>query len=77
MQVKFLLAWPPLANELDLGVPNSLSGQVRSAVLVVLTNKIEKIKNRLLGVFGKLSTRRDAWAWFHGVLDLRCKVLEY
>jgi hypothetical protein len=32
-----------------------------------------------LGVFGKLTTRRGAWAWFHDVWTWTCsaKVLEY
>jgi hypothetical protein len=29
--------------------------------------------DRVLGLFGKLSRRRGAWAWFHECLDLRCK----
>jgi hypothetical protein len=29
------------------------------------------------GVFGKLSTRRGAWAWFYGVWTCGAKVLEY
>jgi len=32
---------------------------------------------RVLGVFGKLSTRRGAWAWFHDVWTCGAKVLEY
>jgi hypothetical protein len=31
----------------------------------------------VLGVFGKLSTRRAAWAWFHGVWTWGEKALEY
>ncbi len=31
----------------------------------------------ILGVFGKLSMRRGAWAWFHGVWTCGAKVLEY
>jgi hypothetical protein len=33
--------------------------------------------DRLLGVFGKLSTRRGAWAWFRDVWTCSAKVLEY
>ncbi len=33
--------------------------------------------DRVLGVFGKLSTRRDAWAWFHDIWTCSAKVLEY
>ncbi len=33
--------------------------------------------DRVLGVFGKLSMRRGAWAWFHGVWTCGAKVLEY
>ncbi len=33
--------------------------------------------DRVLGVFGKLLTRRGAWAWFHGVWTCDAKVLEY
>jgi hypothetical protein len=33
--------------------------------------------NRVLGLFGKLSRRRGAWAWFHGVWTCSAKVLEY
>jgi hypothetical protein len=31
----------------------------------------------VLGVFGKLSMRRGAWAWFHGIWSCGAKVLEY
>jgi hypothetical protein len=31
----------------------------------------------VLSVFGKLSTRRDAWAWFHDIWTCSAKVLEY
>jgi hypothetical protein len=31
----------------------------------------------VLGVFGKASTRRGAWAWFHDVWTCSAKVLEY
>jgi hypothetical protein len=31
----------------------------------------------VLGVFGKLSTRRGAWAWFHDIWTCDAKVLEY
>jgi len=33
--------------------------------------------DRALGVFGKLSMRRDAWAWFHDVWTCDAKVPEY
>ncbi len=33
--------------------------------------------DQLLGVFGKLSTRRGAWAWFHDVWTCGAKLLEY
>jgi len=33
--------------------------------------------DRVLGVFGKLSTRRGAWVWFHVVWTCCAKVLEY
>ncbi len=32
---------------------------------------------RIVGVFGKLSTRRGASAWFHGVWTCGVEVLEY
>jgi len=31
----------------------------------------------VLCVFGKLSTRRGPWAWFHDVWNCGAKVLEY
>jgi hypothetical protein len=31
----------------------------------------------VLGVFGNISMRRGAWAWFHGVWTCSAKVLEY
>jgi hypothetical protein len=31
----------------------------------------------VLGVFGKFSTRRGAWAWFNDVWTCSAKVLEY
>jgi hypothetical protein len=33
--------------------------------------------DRILGLFGKLSTRRGAWAWFHDFWTCSAKVLEY
>jgi hypothetical protein len=33
--------------------------------------------DRLLGVFGKLSTRRGAWAWFHDFWTCNANVVEY
>jgi len=33
--------------------------------------------DHVLGVFGKLSTRRSACAWFHDVWTCGAKVLEY
>jgi hypothetical protein len=33
--------------------------------------------DRVLGVFGKLSMRRGAWAWFHDVWTCGAKVIEY
>jgi hypothetical protein len=31
----------------------------------------------IFGLFGKLSRRRGAWAWFHGIWTCNAKVLEY
>jgi hypothetical protein len=33
--------------------------------------------DHVIGVFGKLLTRRGAWAWFHGVWTCGAKVLKY
>jgi len=33
--------------------------------------------DHILGVFGKLLTRRGAWAWFDDIWTCRAKVLEY
>jgi hypothetical protein len=33
--------------------------------------------DHVLGLFGKLSTRRGAWAWFHDDCTCGAKVLEY
>jgi hypothetical protein len=33
--------------------------------------------DHVLGVFGKLLTRRGAWAWFHNVYTRGAKVLGY
>jgi hypothetical protein len=30
-----------------------------------------------LGVFGKVSVRSGAWAWFHDIWNCHAKVLEY
>jgi hypothetical protein len=35
------------------------------------------VSDRVLGVFGKLSRKRGAWAWFHGVWTCGVKVFEY
>jgi hypothetical protein len=35
------------------------------------------VSDRVLGVFGKLSTRRGAWAWLHDIQTCDAKVLEY
>jgi hypothetical protein len=32
--------------------------------------------DHILGVFGKLLTRRGAWPWFHGIWTCHAKVLE-
>jgi hypothetical protein len=51
-------------------------------VLFVCTYEINQnqyASDLLLGLFGKLSRRRGAWAWFHGVWNGLCseEVLEY
>jgi hypothetical protein len=33
--------------------------------------------NRILGLFGKLSKRRGALAWFHGIWTCGVKISEY
>jgi hypothetical protein len=33
--------------------------------------------DRIRGVFGKLLTRRGAWAWFHDAWTCSAKVFEY
>jgi hypothetical protein len=33
--------------------------------------------DHVLGVFEKLSMRRDVWAWFHDISTCSAKVLEY
>jgi hypothetical protein len=35
------------------------------------------VSDCVLGVFGKLWTRRDAWTWFHDVWTCGAKVLKY
>ncbi len=35
------------------------------------------VSDCILDLFGKLSRRRGAWAWFHGVWTCGAKVLEY
>jgi hypothetical protein len=35
------------------------------------------VSDHVLGLFGKLSSRRGASAWFHGVSTCDAKVLEY
>jgi hypothetical protein len=44
---------------------------------VVMRSINHDASGRVLGVFGKLSTRRGAWAWFHDVWTCGAKVLEY
>ncbi len=44
---------------------------------VTLENRKYELNLDVLGVFGKLSTSRGAWAWFHGVWTCGAKVLEY
>jgi hypothetical protein len=34
-------------------------------------------ESHVLGVFGKLWTRRGAWVWFHDIWTCDAKVLEY
>jgi hypothetical protein len=41
------------------------------------TGMLQIASDRVLGVFGKLSTGRCAWAWFHDVWTCGAKVLEY
>jgi hypothetical protein len=33
--------------------------------------------NHMFGLFGKLLTRRGAWAWIHGIWTCHSKLLEY
>jgi hypothetical protein len=44
--------------------------------VVMRSTKPGCFTDRVLGVFGKLSTRRDAWAWFHDIWTCGTKVLE-
>jgi hypothetical protein len=44
---------------------------------VVMRSIKRAASDRVLGVFGKLLTRRGAWAWFHDGWTLSAKVLEY
>jgi hypothetical protein len=37
----------------------------------------QDISNHIYGVFGKLSMKRGAWAWFHDVWTCGAKVFEY
>jgi hypothetical protein len=41
------------------------------------STKLGCFRSVLLEFFGKLSTRRGAWAWFHDVRTCGAKVLEY
>ncbi len=45
--------------------------------LVVIRSIESDALELVLGVFGKLSTRRGAWAWLHNVWTCGAKVLEY
>jgi hypothetical protein len=44
---------------------------------VVMRSLNRDASHRAFGVFGKLSTRRGARAWFHDVWTCYAKVLEY
>jgi hypothetical protein len=44
---------------------------------VVMRSTKPDASDHVLGVFGKLFTRRGAWAWFHDVWTSGAKVLEY
>ncbi len=53
-----------------------------AAIIIYLWKKVIclylwDLLNCVLGVFGKLSMRRGAWAWFHDVWTCGAKVLEY
>jgi hypothetical protein len=41
------------------------------------STKLGYASDRILGVFGKLSRRRGAWAWFHGIWNCGAKDLEH
>jgi len=45
--------------------------------VVMRSTELGCASDRVLGYFGKLSMRRGAWAWFHGVWTCSAKVLDY
>jgi hypothetical protein len=44
---------------------------------VVMRSLNRDALDRVLDVFGKLSTWRGAWAWLHGIWTWNAKALEY
>jgi hypothetical protein len=47
-------------------------------VLFVSMRSTQDASDLILGLFGKLSRRRGAWAWFHAnIWTCSAKVLEY
>jgi hypothetical protein len=59
-----------------LSILNNRSMKLGSLFCLVVMRSTERgyASDHVLGVFGKLSTRRrGAWAWFHGVWTLWCK----
>jgi len=45
-------------------------------VMIIRSTELGYALDCVFGVFGKLSTRRDAWAWFHGIWTCGTKVLD-
>jgi len=44
--------------------------------MIIRSTELGYALDCVFGVFGKLSTRRDAWAWFHGIWTCGTKVLD-
>ncbi len=58
-----------------LGIYSMKDGSLFYSVFLIMRSTKLGSSDHVLGVFGKLRTRRGAWAWFHDVWTCSAKVL--
>jgi len=58
-----------------LALPSIYEGRLFVLFCSYEIHRTQDVLDGVLGVFGKLSMRRGAWSWFHGIWTCRAKVL--